>query len=1094
VNRILSEKSATFSVGTRQLDLLALDVIGFTPWVNTLSVETGNYAGEAATAALLAGNNAVGLYLATLNYHLVENVGDGALYARTPNSDRGAADLRQVRRMFHRATGLPIRCARAHGDVTSLRLLSVPRESEWLHVGPAIVALYQQLRTHRRRFASIARRTRPHTPRFLADTRGEISVVDCLMLQLTDLENARPISPESVLGAEHLLLLWARRAHAHIDRIGFSDKGLVVRMSRDLDGSSFGNWPSARTLLGALEKLGFEPRMVDARGVVYRGVDLQGVPIVHGPVINSVAKRLDGVVHNISSASQGVDWPAASSDIYPLVGRNRDIDLIDNLVSGLRKPLIRLSGPAGIGKSALLLELSARHWPQHVCVVLHKSSSGSSLRAFSAWRDILCQLCAGDSEYTAASAIEAWDAIVAAELDPFQRAQRLRALVEEWVRGTADSYGLIILLDDLDQLDAASRDLFEVLASCQGFAVVATERTNISETGAVAEAWYDVSLGPLDAKSVQVFSEMLGVPPALLSIAAGNPLYILQLATTSDSINEHEASLDAVIGANISKIGEAALALLRTAALLEQRMSLADLAAASGLAYVRAASELGELIAARMLSIDDTKAGICLAHAMVGVAVRKRMPKGTRLAIARRSLSVLRNRSQDETDMSARLAPLYALSEQPTRATLGYIRTARSAAALGAYGVAETAYARAIATARDSKLQSALSVVIYAEASAAKWALGKVEDAHRTAGMAVRLRSAGRGRNFLAARTLAAGVMGETAYFIGSPGAMIRSSFEFARWAPRGTDRTLGHVRALTVIGFGFAMLGYHGWAQNVFNRACRLAYTRGKTRPTAAYSLMASAIWRTIRGEWEDARAELDEAADCLCEHPEEHHLWEVFVTTYGINRHLRGDAVNAMAYFNQLHTRATARKHKLHQAWALYASCQTQICSGVADQETVDQNCKAQLLLEGLGDVQSEHICLGLAARMAFEQGEDEEALHAAYRVDSVSRGLPPTNYSSLEAYAAAPLIFAAYALKSQAVTDITRAKAAAVQLRVFARRFAYGRPRQKAVKAILLKCEGVSHSHDLILEALAEAQAYGLGFEIRHIEKLKERYFCD
>ena len=156
----------------------------------------------------------------------------------------------------------------------------------------------------------------------------------------------------------------------------------------------------------------------------------------------------------------------------------------------------------------------------------------------------------------------------------------------------------------------------------------------------------------------------------------------------------------------------------------------------------------------------------------------------------------------------------------------------------------------------------------------------------------------------------------------------------------------------------------------------------------------------------WSEGEAALAAAREICAAWPQ-HHLMEIIETTCGVGAHMQGDGERALAHFEALAGRAGARGSVLHAGWAEYASAQTLLALD-RPHEAWERLMVAEDRLRGLADRQSQHICQGLRARLAWRLGDVDEALAAAERCGAFGRTLPPTNYRlSTEGYAAPALV---------------------------------------------------------------------------------------
>ena len=196
------------------------------------------------------------------------------------------------------------------------------------------------------------------------------------------------------------------------------------------------------------------------------------------------------------------------------------------------------------------------------------------------------------------------------------------------------------------------------------------------------------------------------------------------------------------------------------------------------------------------------------------------------------------------------------------------------------------------------------------------------------------------------------------------------------------------------------------GPSDAAFRRAESLAHDADAT--PAAFALTARAILHFMFARWSQGEAALAAAREICAARPPG-QLMEVIETTCGLGAHFQGDGERALAHFDALLARrAGARGSDLHAGWADYARPpRPSLALGRPAVEGWARLAAAEDRLKGLGDRQSQHICQGLRARLAWRLGEVDEALAAATLCGRTARAQAPTNYSSTEAYAAPALV---------------------------------------------------------------------------------------
>jgi class 3 adenylate cyclase/tetratricopeptide (TPR) repeat protein len=186
----------------------------------------------------------------------------------------------------------------------------------------------------------------------------------------------------------------------------------------------------------------------------------------------------------------------------PLVGRNQELELLERLLQSARSgdgQILRLAGPAGIGKSRLAAELIERGLARGFRAALGMCQSDSQDIAYYPWRSAFSAVlgiyeAAGEGEDPATGSGEPtshvrtlvermnpdWlarlpllgdllglpirDNETTAALSPELRQRSLFALVTDVLHAAARSRPLLLLLEDVQWMDEASRELALTLA------------------------------------------------------------------------------------------------------------------------------------------------------------------------------------------------------------------------------------------------------------------------------------------------------------------------------------------------------------------------------------------------------------------------------------------------------------------------------------------------------------------------------------------------------------------------------------------------------------------------------------------------------
>jgi tetratricopeptide (TPR) repeat protein len=219
--------------------------------------------------------------------------------------------------------------------------------------------------------------------------------------------------------------------------------------------------------------------------------------------------------------------------------------------------------------------------------------------------------------------------------------------------------------------------------------------------------------------------------------------------------------------------------------------------------------------------------------------------------------------------------------------------------------------------------------------------------------------------------------------------------------------------------------------------------------RRPAGFVYSARGVTRLAFGRWREAYALLEEALLCCKDHAEP-QLAETAHTLIGLGLHFEGRWQEALARFDKVRALAAARDHLMHQGWADYATAQTLMAlDRVAEAEPL--LARAEDCLSNVADAQSHLICRGLRIQAHWRLGRVDRALELCGR--AASDPTPPTNFGSLEGYAAPAHVAAQALAASPSDRDLYwLAMGAVKRLKSYALVFPIGRPRLSVVKAYL------------------------------------------
>ncbi len=321
-------------------------------------------------------------------------------------------------------------------------------------------------------------------------------------------------------------------------------------------------------------------------------------------------KRLPVQAHSLQAV---LDRGPEPGDRLPLVGRDRELATALaalDAARGGRGGALDISGGPGLGKSRLVEEIVLRAEP--TAVIRTNASPYATATAYATARPVVRAALGipvdADPDRAAialrarvestAPALVEWLPLLATaagttaaptpateRIPPQLLADRLTQAVVELLRATLTEPTLLVV-EDLHWADPASRTLFDAVAaaaSTQPWLLCTTRRPDVAP---LVDAT-TVALEPLDrAASAQLLAAASGVTgitdldaSALADRAAGNPLFLRELAGAPTDTAGLPESVEQLLGARIDTLTPADRSLLRDAAVVGPVVDLTLLAA-----------------------------------------------------------------------------------------------------------------------------------------------------------------------------------------------------------------------------------------------------------------------------------------------------------------------------------------------------------------------------------------------------------------------------------------------------------------------------------------------------------------------------------
>jgi class 3 adenylate cyclase/tetratricopeptide (TPR) repeat protein len=489
--------------------------------------------------------------------------------------------------------------------------------------------------------------------------------------------------------------------------------------------------------------------------------------LVKGKTVPVTAGRL---------SSAGTTTVPAAAEGPPFAGREEELAHLEEMLDGARAGhgfCVELVGPPGIGKSRLVDELLGR---ASGCAVLRtRCADHRAAVPYAPLRDLLRQALGLDDAAppaltgttltdrlrTTAPDLLAWApllaAVVGAEVpatpevealeDRFRRT-RLESSFPAFLRALLPG-AAVLVLDDADLLDEASASLVRSLADAVSEApwlMLLTVRQDTADPlSGVAGRAISMELAPLDddavARLLQSVTENAPLAPHLraemAATSAGNPLFLLELATSGDALREGGLpdTVEQVMAAQIDRLSPADRRLLRAASVLGARVRIDVLR-----------EVLGEPLPPERIQglsehlVPDGPDTLRFRHELMREASYEGLPYARRRGLHAAACSALLRFAGSDADEVAPLLAVHASAARDAPSAWHWSRIAADrAAAVYASVDAAQLYERALQAGRDVAIADPADLAQVAEAlGEARTHLGQFEQAEAAFRLATR--------------------------------------------------------------------------------------------------------------------------------------------------------------------------------------------------------------------------------------------------------------------------------------------------------------------------------------------------------------------
>jgi hypothetical protein len=337
----------------------------------------------------------------------------------------------------------------------------------------------------------------------------------------------------------------------------------------------------------------------------------------------------------------------------PLVGRRRELALIDRVLAGARDgvagSLLVIRGEAGIGKSRLAEEAAVRAEASGFRVATGRSWPLGGAPPLWPWHDVLAAVAGAD----AAGLLEERGGD--ATLDP-ERFARFRA-VAETLTLSSEAAPILIVLDDMHAADAGAVVLVRFLARSprlRRVVLLVTHRDPAAGNDSLAHALRDLerdgAVIRLTGLSDAEVGELAGNQGRLLEpgdlvavqqLTGGNPLLVEELVATSAAgpIDHDSTAVQRALTARLDRLTPDTRRVVEAAAVLGAPASAPELATVCGMPAPAVEAARREAIRAGL--VDDGTSGVGFVHDVFREAVLGRMTGAELLAWHQRAAAVL---------------------------------------------------------------------------------------------------------------------------------------------------------------------------------------------------------------------------------------------------------------------------------------------------------------------------------------------------------------------------------------------------------------------------------------------------------------------
>jgi DNA-binding CsgD family transcriptional regulator len=334
------------------------------------------------------------------------------------------------------------------------------------------------------------------------------------------------------------------------------------------------------------------------------------------------------------------------------VGRDGELERLASAVAAARAgrgQIVLISGEPGIGKTAVLAWMIDRAAAIGARIAFSAAEELEMRVPFAAISDCLeLTTTSADPKVAEVAAMlrgthrRAGSAFSAADAE-FVGTEAILGLVDGWCAACP----VVLAVDDLQWADPASLLALHRLGRVAGqlpLVLAATRRVGVgsADLERLVRSWEArgadlLSLGPLDEASVGALARQVsgaetdaGLPTAMAA-AAGNPLYVIELARTPAGAGPMPESLITVVTRRLSGLSDQARQILPVAAVLGPSFTVAELAAVLGATVLDFLGVIQEAAAAGVLIAESDR--LAFRHEVIRQALYESLPMSARNAL-----------------------------------------------------------------------------------------------------------------------------------------------------------------------------------------------------------------------------------------------------------------------------------------------------------------------------------------------------------------------------------------------------------------------------------------------------------------------------